>query len=570
MALLAFLLLVPGVARADDWLAVLPECAGEQVLPGVAQLLYPRAGLPALVAAGESLVVRARLALPLTPPPGVQQERALEGFEAELIGHALPLAGAENIAQRYPLALVDVRPEGPSSLRYRLAFPLPAWVAPGSYDLVLRAKGASLRADSAVRVLAVGAAPRLAWTRVPVPADNAAALLAPIDVWVRAPDAVRAGAAAAIGRNASPTIVRDGLRAAAAPVLETTGLVAALRVGDGLWVMGSCDAPYLPFDVEVGSVLSAERRSRVTLAPALGAQASQPIAGAGRAWPEPSAALLEQLAALRAAKPAGASTTPLVFGVHDALELSLLMAPGSAALHAEGGVLNFYPLGELGPAQPPVIARWSLLAGDHARLTRSQPVALHARMLLAPDPVRGDAPVHAQVSAGRALSAVALRFDHRSTAFGLAPAEHRYRALGAHRVQGAALANDGALSLLDAEVTVATARMSSGGSCVAAAPSARAAVRTRPVSAGLGLWAAALLLKRRRRPRAGNRLAPHPRSAGLELPRQVADERRDREEHLSAVASRGCARLDRGVPRGDGLHDQHDSEYARARHQREP
>ncbi|HEX2678219.1 MAG TPA: MYXO-CTERM sorting domain-containing protein, partial [Polyangiales bacterium] len=84
------------------------------------------------------------------------------------------------------------------------------------------------------------------------------------------------------------------------------------------------------------------------------------------------------------------------------------------------------------------------------------------------------------------------------------------RALGAAHVQGVALAGDGAAALLDAQVTVATARMSSSAGC------ATSSDRAGPVSAGLGLWAAALLLKRRRRLRAGNRLGPGQRSARSE------------------------------------------------------
>src|SRR5262249_16100663 len=95
-----------------------------------------------------------------------------------------------------------------------------------------------------------------------------------------------------------------------------------------------------------------------------------------------------------------------------------------------------------------------------------------------------------------------------------------YRALGAHHVQGLALADDGAPALLDAQVTVATARMSSG-SCVASsvggtAPAPCGGAPARPGSAGMGLGAAALLLKRRRRLRAGNRLGPDSRSARSE------------------------------------------------------
>jgi hypothetical protein len=327
-------------------------------------------------------------------------------------------------------------------------------------------------------------------------------------VWVHAPDAARD----ATGRNASPPLVSSNaaLHAAAPPLLELQGLVAGLRVGSGLWVLGACDAPYLPFEVEVGSVLGAERRARVSFSPSLAEQALQPFGGVARAWSSANAELIARLSQLNAKSTADTSAQWLALSAHDPLELSLLLPPAGFGLHADSGALRFYPLGELGPAAPPRIARWSLPAGERAALSRVQLQPLHARLSLQPDPVRGDAPVRAQARADRALAAVALRFDHRHTAFGLAPAEHRYRALGAHHVQGVALADDGAPALLDAQVTVATARMSSAGSC--AASSGRAGL----VSAGLGLWAAALLLKRRRQLRAGNRLGPDPRSARSE------------------------------------------------------
>jgi hypothetical protein len=264
----------------------------------------------------------------------------------------------------------------------------------------------------------------------------------------------------------------------------------------------------LPFEVEVGSVLGAERRGRVTFAPALGDHAVQPFGGAASAWPTASAELLARLSQLNATASAGAAL--LALGAHDPLELSVLLPPAGFGLRAGAGALRFYPVGELAPGAPPRIARWSLPAGERAVLSRVPLQPLHARLSLQPDPVRGDAPVRAQASADRPLVAVALRFDHRHTAFGLAAAEHRYRALGAHRVQGVALAADGAPALLDAQVTVATARMSSGGGCRASSD------RSGPVSAGLGLWAAVLLLKRRRQLRAGNRLGPDPRSARSE------------------------------------------------------
>ena len=502
---LSLALLTASAARADDWLAALPECTGERV-PSSAQLLYPRAGLPAVVAAGDTLIVRARLLLPLTPPPGVQQARALEGFEAELIGRGYVelRPGSVAAATRTPLDVVNVRPEGPSSLRYRLALPVPAWMAPGTYDLRLSAKGASLHADSAVRVLAPGQAPRLGAAADRERLGLRAASHAPIDVWVQtSPDPIGQDASLqdAIARDAS---LQDAL-ASAAPELRAGGLVAALRVGKALWVIGGCSAPHLPFEVEVASVLRAEARTRVEdvkkVASALAPAGAPGVASGFRP-------LLSPIADGWQLDDAGAP-----------FELSLLIAIARDApgLRAERGELRFYPAGDVSSAPQALIARWSLPAlpsGERARLLRVPSAALNAQLRIEPDPVRGDTPVQVSVRADRPLAALALRFDHRHTTYGLQPVEHRYRALGEHRIHGLAIAADGTAVGVRGDATVVTARMSGGPSCELATPAPGA----RPVWAGSGLWLGVLLLqrrllKRRRRRLAGNRLGAEPRSA---------------------------------------------------------
>jgi len=518
-ALVALALFVPVAARADDWLAALPECAGERV-PSSAQLLYPRAGLPAVVAAGDTLVVRARLSLPLTPPPGVQQPRALEGFEAELAGHAHVLSG-RRVEQTTRVEVVNVRPEGPSSLRYRLALPVPAWMAPGTYDLRLRAKGASLHADSSVRVLAPGAAPRLGAAAERERLEPRAALHAPIDVWVEA-------SADSISRDASlqDAIAGDAslqeALASAAPELRTAGLVAALRVGGRLWVIGGCDALHLPFEVEVASALRAEARERVAdvkrtgLNPTPTAEPSTVGAGLN---PTPTA---EPSAVGAGLKPALFTPIPDGWQLHAArapLELSVLIpaAPGAPGLRADRGELRFYPAGEVAAAPHALIARWSLpalAAGERARLSRVASTPLNAQLRIEPDPVRGDAPVRVSARADRPLASLALRFDHRHTAHGLHPVEHRYRALGEHRIHGLAIAADGTAAGVRGDATVVTARMSGGPDCAARA----VAPGSHPVWGGSGLWLGVLLLqrrllKRRRGRLAGNRLGAEPRSA---------------------------------------------------------
>jgi hypothetical protein len=285
------------------------------------------------------------------------------------------------------------------------------------------------------------------------------------------------------------------LVSAAPPMLRTVGLNAALRVGDALWVIGGCEAPYLPFDVEVESVLRAERRRRVAridvpVAPSLLTSPAGPgfvtdfLAPVGDGWE------------LRAAAP---------------FELSLLIwaGPGSPGLRADRGTLRFYPAGDVARAPGALVARWSLPSAGRARLLRVRAAPLQASLRLQPDPVHSDAPVRVGVHANRALAAVALRLDHRHSAYGLAPVAHRYRALGKQRIAAIAIAEDGTAVALQRDATVVSARMSRGPSCATRGPSAAG----NPVSASQGLWLGALLLKRRGRRPAGNRLGAERRSA---------------------------------------------------------
>lgn len=149
------------VARAD-WLELLPPCAiGAASEPSFA-VVYPRPGLPALVAAGALLTVRVRVPAALTPPPGAQQPAVLAPWSAQLSGRVLPVLGDKDEAAVYPLPVVDLRPDDPSGLVYRLSLPVPAWTAPGSYDLWVRGPGGNQRHGASVFVRAPEVWPRLA------------------------------------------------------------------------------------------------------------------------------------------------------------------------------------------------------------------------------------------------------------------------------------------------------------------------------------------------------------------------------------------------------------------------
>ena len=143
----------PGPEEPRDWVEHLPNCA----LAGDAyaqeeHIFYPRPGLPAVVRPGATLWIRVRLPVALTPPPGVQRPRALEGWGATLEGQADRVSAGSR--WRYELRVRDVRPLAGSTPVYRVAIALPAYAAPGSYDLTLRTPGtAPFRAPASVRVV---------------------------------------------------------------------------------------------------------------------------------------------------------------------------------------------------------------------------------------------------------------------------------------------------------------------------------------------------------------------------------------------------------------------------------
>jgi len=202
--------------------------------------------------------MRVRVPAPLTPPPGVQQEKALAGWYVELVGtDTIALDGARH---HYRLRVADVRPDGHSTLVYRPTVRLPPWVAPGTYDLEVRAPGTAAMRHSAV--LRVGRGPARLGRLAQRPTETQARALArlPIDVWLLDPEDGEPSAAsgsrepsAASGSRAPGTEAERGAPSASAlplPWLDLSGTFA-VRVGDGLLVRGGCDDPHLPFAVAV-------------------------------------------------------------------------------------------------------------------------------------------------------------------------------------------------------------------------------------------------------------------------------------------------------------------------------
>ena len=504
-------------ARAEDWLAVLPECEGARAEPS--GLVYPRAGLPAVVGAGELLVVRVRLRVPLTPPPGIQQTRALQGFSAVLQGHAqaLPVtagrAAPPALAHRYPLEVISVRPEGASSLRYRVTLPVPAWAAPGTYDLLLEASGMALRAQGAVRVLAQGAGVRLgALASAEVPADSASW---PLDVWVRqgsmplptdtgVQDLSAATVDAAGVHSAEPAAQQAAPGADArlpAPVLATDGLVAALRVGSGLWVLGDCGHGHGGFADEVAGVLAVEQRVRLATPPLV-------------ALDEP---------AWRSAAPVQVTSAPddsvrLQVPQGPVRELAFTLFADGRSLRTSAGALRFVPATEVSGVSGAPVLLVQLLVGPvpdaeglEVTLARTAAPATPDPVLeLSPVPVASNRPLWVRVKLQGSDAAqparVALRFDHRSTAFAQGAVSHRFTALGPNPVSALVIFPDGRAVVRTAQAQVTTE------AAVGCAVRARSR-RPRPPAGMCAVGALALLMGRRAgRPRAWPVLDPAQRA----------------------------------------------------------
>jgi hypothetical protein len=190
----------------------LPACSLPAASAPSLELVYPQVSLPALIEAGDVLVARVRVPAALTPPPGVQQEGALRGWSAELVGKGIAL-GASALQHRHGLPILAVRPDQGSSLVYRVRMVVPAYAAPSTYTLLLRTPFGERLAEGAVYVVARG--------------------------------------------------LRS--RAALGPPVALAGRTLALRVGSELWVSEVCSAEAASFEAEVRTVMLFEKRSRVAL-----------------------------------------------------------------------------------------------------------------------------------------------------------------------------------------------------------------------------------------------------------------------------------------------------------------
>ena len=388
-------------------------------------LVYPRPGLPALVEAGDTLIARVRLPSPLTPPPGVQQPRALAGWHAALIGHALAWPAQAELEQRHSLEVTNVRPDETSSLVYRASLVVPAWVAPGTYDLELAAPGGSDRA-----IGQVGGDREAGGVAAGVGSGRAGPGDAGGCVAESEPESE-----SETNQNQSPTLMLDSV-------------VAALRIaGSGLWVLGDCDERGR-FSEDVASVMAREKRSRLGVhAPqATGpgyALWDEPLAW--RAWPSSDALRIKRNAdnVSIARSDAGAD-----------LEIALVFASDGRGVATSAGTLRFYPAAPINRAlPPPITAVLRLPAGASASITRTSATPRDFQLVAQPSAPRSGAAVQVRLVSRDAQAQVALAFDPLHGAFARSAA-HAYPELGEQRIAALAIAHDGVAVPLSARVVV--------------------------------------------------------------------------------------------------------------------
>ncbi|MBX3251259.1 MAG: hypothetical protein KF901_29040 [Myxococcales bacterium] len=396
--------------HVHDWLAWWPPCAQADLLgtprPGEDRLLYPRPGLPAVLSAGQRLTTRVHLAAPLTPPPGVQQERALSGWGATLHGRAT-MARPE-VEHRYALRVDDIRVDGQGGPVYRASVDLPPWVAPGTYDLLLRVPGGQeLAAVASVRVIA-GEAPSL--RPLPASVEVDALRWLDVDVWI------------APAREVDDRLRRP-VRGRGLPWLDAELAPILLKLGeDGVLARRpGCDDPAVPFARALAD---------------LGGQVRDPAAVPG-----------EPVDARVRVEPAPDGWRVSAEGL-DARVSVLLPERPAHQVEVEGGALaGAWPSTPVAPAghRPGVLVWLTVPAGQIAQV-RVAVTQVPEVALLGEAVARSDRGLRVELAPATAFDVVALGWEERGAAFGpaSAPPDVRFRWMERQEVHALALRRDGA------------------------------------------------------------------------------------------------------------------------------
>jgi len=479
-ALLALLGAAPLTARADDWLVAYPSCGfGPEARGlGATAILYPTETLPAVIDAGSALVSRVRVPSGLTPPPGVQQDRALEKWAAELIGAGIELE--RHTPHRYVVRVVNVRPDGPSSLVYRATIAIPAWTAPGTYALRIRVPGGERTTERSVRVIEAGTRPVVALAggdELPPTLEHAA-----VDAWITTARAAPRSSDPVHASTSSPVTLR---------LPPDRAVDVALRIGGELVVLGRCADPYVSLDELLRAVSVRERLRERSIArgdlPAQGALRLDSRASAP--FPTEGARIDRQAGDLVIDVPRAATLGAQVDVVLPLDPRALSIARARATLWPATNVGAYARVHGL-------VASVRVDAGQRAVVRRAAAIASPLRLALRALPLRPEAGLEATVrgvsSRGVERLAWSLSPDDSITATG-SEARHVWRAPGLYNVQAFAISADGATARAEMAVPVQVRR---AHVCAAAAPG----VPTRDCTP-LGLIALLLAWKLARRRR---------------------------------------------------------------------
>ncbi len=488
---------LPGPVRADDWLALYPECGfgPEARALGRMALIYPRVGLPAVVSPGEVLTARVRVPSGLTPPPGVQKDRALVGWSAELVGQSARFG--EPAEHRYRTRVFDVRPDGQSTLVYRASVHIPVWAAPGTYGLRMTAPGGRDAVAGAVRILEPGTSPRIAFLSpaflegAPDEAEHAAAFLAAaaaasVDVVVGPANAPLLGvlAGAPVG---APLPAYLALEAG-------SHLDVVLRVAPGaVWHLGGCDDRNAPFADQLAAL---ERRRGLTSSPlSVGDLPSRGLLdreGAAVSLPAGPPVVVETDGVFNVtAGPGALAGVGSVIAVHYPDDGRTLVVSGAEASYFPA--VRVPMTGEVRS----IVARFVLPPGASAELRRGPRQVPEARVTIVPAEVETGQPVHVSLESGADLALIGWRVEEDITLVG-SSFDHAYRPVGEQLIDAFAISRQGVGAAVRGTARVETREVHGCGACGIAGNG--------PVSADL--WLAGLVLLSMVVRRRGNRPPP--------------------------------------------------------------
>jgi len=457
-------LLTPSHGHADDWLLELsPAALDARPAPGLS-VRYPRPGLPAAVAAGETLVVRVAVPAALTPPPGRQQAGALSPWKASL--HGLALRASTTEPRSYALHASGLRPDGGSSLVYRLSLPIPAWTAPGTYTLQLSGPGGEQRVDRGVRVLPSGAAVRIAHLPRGQPLLLQTLSALPVDVWIDS-------------RQQPIPPQRTG---ALQPVLSGALPGVALRVGSEVLTLPACDGDAKAADNATDDATGSALARELGL-PRRCLRARGPLADGSYALLGAASAALPSLTV--------SSDDRLSWHVTPgaAVELDLTLPKSAAGYRVAGGSAHYFVATPPSTAQPRLAARVVRGSADAGPMTMTalrtagadhrRPIAIS----IDPQQPRAGGVARLAVRGLAGDASVAWQAGDHHGAFGRDPWAHRLDGSGALQVAAVVVGAGGRLRSTRRQIAVRTARRS-GCQLVRAQATGRR---------GHGVWAALLL-----------------------------------------------------------------------------